>query len=81
MATLRIGILAGEVSGDILGSHLLAALKTRFDNVVVEGIGGPLMAAQGLESLYPMDRLSVMGLVEPLKRLPELLGMLSLIHI
>lgn len=75
MATLRIGILAGEVSGDILGSHLLAALKTRFDNVVVEGIGGPLMAAQGLESLYPMDRLSVMGLVEPLKRLPELLGM------
>ena len=75
MASLRIGILAGEVSGDILGSHLLAALKTRFDTVVVEGIGGPLMAAQGLESLYPMDRLSVMGLVEPLKRLPELLRM------
>ena len=71
--TIRIGVLAGEVSGDILGSHLLAALNTRFDKVVVEGIGGPLMAAQGLESLYPMDRLSVMGLIEPLKRLPELL--------
>ncbi len=71
--TLRIGILAGEVSGDILGSHLLAALKTRFDHVVVEGIGGPLMAEQGLQSLYPMERLSVMGLFEPLKRLPELL--------
>jgi lipid-A-disaccharide synthase len=70
---IRIGVLAGEVSGDILGSHLLAALNTRFDKVVVEGIGGPLMAAQGLESLYPMDRLSVMGLIEPLKRLPELL--------
>jgi lipid-A-disaccharide synthase len=70
---LRVGILAGEVSGDILGSHLLAALKSRYDEVVVEGIGGPLMAAQGLESLYPMDRLSVMGLIEPLKRLPELL--------
>jgi lipid-A-disaccharide synthase len=71
--TLRIGILAGEISGDILGSHLLAALKTRFDRVVVEGIGGPLMEAQGLQSLYPMERLSVMGFIEPLKRLPELL--------
>lgn len=71
--TLRVGILAGEVSGDILGSHLLAALKLRFENVIVEGIGGPLMAAQGLTSMFPMDRLSVMGFVEPLKRLPELL--------
>ncbi|MFT4823881.1 MAG: lipid-A-disaccharide synthase [Halioglobus sp.] len=71
--TLRVGILAGEVSGDILGSHLLAALKSRFENVIVEGIGGPLMAAQGLTSMFPMDRLSVMGFVEPLKRLPELL--------
>lgn len=71
--TLRIGILAGEVSGDILGSHLLAALKSRYETVIVEGIGGPLMAEQGLHSLYPMDRLSVMGLIEPLKRLPELL--------
>ncbi|MEH6582827.1 MAG: lipid-A-disaccharide synthase [Halioglobus sp.] len=71
--TLRIGMLAGEISGDILGSHLLAALKNQFDDVIVEGIGGPLMAEQGLESLYPMDRLSVIGLVEPLKRLPELL--------
>lgn len=71
--TLRIGILAGEVSGDILGSHLLAALKSQYDTVIVEGIGGPLMAEHGLQSLYPMDRLSVMGLIEPLKRLPELL--------
>jgi lipid-A-disaccharide synthase len=71
--SLRIGILAGEISGDILGSHLLAALRSRFDHVTVEGIGGPLMAAQGLDSLYPMDRLSVIGFIEPLKRLPELL--------
>lgn len=70
---LRIGVLAGEVSGDILGSHLLAALKSRYDTVIVEGIGGPLMAEYGLQSLYPMDRLSVIGLIEPLKRLPELL--------
>ncbi len=71
--TLRVGILAGEISGDILGSHLLAALKLRYDNVIVEGIGGPLMSGHGLESMFPMDRLSVMGFVEPLKRLPELL--------
>jgi lipid-A-disaccharide synthase len=72
-SVLRIGVLAGEVSGDILGSHLLAALKSRYDTVIVEGIGGPLMAEHGLHSLYPMDRLSVIGLIEPLKRLPELL--------
>jgi lipid-A-disaccharide synthase len=78
--TLRIGILAGEVSGDILGSHLLKALHARYDKVVVEGIGGPLMAEQGLQSLYPMDRLSVMGLIEPLKRLPELLRMRSAVY-
>jgi lipid-A-disaccharide synthase len=71
--TLRIGVLAGEASGDILGSRVLAALKNHYDEVVVEGIGGPLMEAQGLSSMFPMDRLSVMGFVEPLKRLPELL--------
>jgi lipid-A-disaccharide synthase len=70
---LRIGVLAGEASGDILGSRVLAALKSRYDEVIVEGIGGPLMQAQGLDSLFPMERLSVMGIVEPLKRLPELL--------
>ena len=70
---LRIGVLAGEASGDILGSRVLAALKSRYDEVIVEGIGGPLMQAQGLDSMFPMERLSVMGIVEPLKRLPELL--------
>ena len=70
---MRIGILAGEASGDILGSRVLAALKTQYPDLRVEGIGGPLMEAQGLCSMFPMDRLSVMGFVEPLKRLPELL--------
>jgi lipid-A-disaccharide synthase len=65
--------VAGETSGDELGSRVLAALRARCGELVVEGVGGPLMAAQGLDSLYPMERLSVMGLVEPLKRLPELL--------
>lgn len=72
-AVLRIGILAGESSGDILGAGLMQALRERRPDICFEGIGGPLMAAQGLQSRVPMERLSVMGLVEPLKRLPELL--------
>lgn len=71
--SLRLGVVAGEASGDELGALVLAALHARCDELVVEGIGGPLMAEQGLCSRYPMERLSVMGLVEPLKRLPELL--------
>lgn len=70
---MRIGLLAGEASGDILGASLIAALKARHPDLRVEGIGGPLMEAQGMVSMFPMDRLSVMGLVEPLKSLPELL--------
>ncbi|GAA5523834.1 lipid-A-disaccharide synthase [Microbulbifer aestuariivivens] len=72
-SSLRIGIVAGEASGDILGAGLIAALQQRFDEVKVEGIAGPRMQGLGAQSLYPMERLSVMGLVEPLKRLPELL--------
>ena len=66
-------MLAGEASGDMLGARVLAALRQRFPELLVEGIGGPLMEAQGLRSMAPMERLSVMGLVEPLLRLPELL--------
>lgn len=71
--TLRIGILAGESSGDILGAGLMQALQSKHPDIIFEGIGGPLMAAQGLQSMVPMERLSVMGFIEPLKRLPELL--------
>lgn len=73
MATLRIGIVAGEASGDILGASLMRCIKDKYPDTIFEGIGGPLMLAQGFNSHFPLDRLSVMGLIEPLKRLPELL--------
>ena len=70
----RYVLVAGEASGDILGANLIASLKKLQPNAVFEGIGGPLMAEQGLQSMVPMDRLSVMGLVEVLGRLRELLA-------
>lgn len=73
-AALRIAMVAGEPSGDLLGGRVIRALRAKLDRpLTVEGIGGPAMQAEGLSSLYPLERLSVMGLVEPLARLPELL--------
>ncbi|MFT5575312.1 MAG: lipid-A-disaccharide synthase [Bermanella sp.] len=77
--SLRIGMVAGEASGDILGASLMQALyvlAAKHDvTLQFEGVGGPRMLAAGFHSFHPMDRLSVMGLTEPLKRLPELLRM------
>lgn len=62
-----IGIVAGEASGDLLGSHLIAALKEKHPDFKFVGIAGPKMMDEGAESLYPMERLAVRGYFEVLK--------------
>lgn len=66
--SLRVFILAGEPSGDRLGGALMAGLKQLEPDVSFDGIGGALMAEQGLASRFPMDELSVMGLAEVLPK-------------
>lgn len=65
---MKLTLIAGEPSGDRLGAALMAALKTLKTDVTFHGIGGPLMQAQGLTSLFPMEELSIMGIAEILPK-------------
>lgn len=69
-----IGIVAGEASGDMLASHLMAALKRERPEVEFVGIGGPRMKSVGMQVLYPMEKLAVFGYVEVLRHYREIVG-------
>jgi lipid-A-disaccharide synthase len=70
---IRIALVAGEASGDLLGAHLLEALRERFPHLEAFGIGGPRMQSAGMQSWYPMEWFAVRGYVEVIRSLPKLL--------
>jgi len=69
-----IGIVAGEASGDLLGSHLMAALKEARPDIEFVGIGGPKMQSAGMNVLFPMEKLAVRGYVEVLRHYREIVS-------
>jgi len=71
---LRIGIVVGEASGDLLGAKLIKEMKEKYSDVEVVGIGGKHLIENGCQSLFEMERLSVMGIFEIFGRLIEILG-------
>jgi lipid-A-disaccharide synthase len=70
---MKIGLVAGESSGDLLGAGLIQALRERVPDAAFEGVAGPAMVAAGCEQWEPAESLAVMGLVEPLAHIPRLL--------
>ncbi|MEQ1881732.1 MAG: lipid-A-disaccharide synthase [Burkholderiales bacterium] len=70
---IRIALIAGEASGDLLGAHLLKALASSLGDFEAYGIGGPRMQSEGMQSWYPMEWFAVRGYVEVLKSLPRLI--------
>lgn len=74
---LKIAVVAGEVSGDLLGGDLIAALKRQYDGPVdLIGVGGDALEAQGLSSLFDYSELSIMGFTQVLSRLPRMISLI-----
>lgn len=73
MSQPRLFLLAGEPSGDMLGARLMNALRARAPGLEIVGVGGPRMVGEGLEPLFPMDELSLMGFAEVVPHLPRLM--------
>lgn len=71
---LRVALVAGEASGDLLASHLMAALKQKVAQIEFVGIGGPKMVSQGLKDWWPMEKLAVFGYLDALKHYREIAG-------
>ena len=74
MAAVRVAMVAGEASGDLLGSRLMESVRRRLPDAVFCGVGGPRMVAAGFESWLPQEKLAVRGFVEVLRHLRELLA-------
>ncbi|MUZ65710.1 lipid-A-disaccharide synthase [Agrobacterium vitis] len=75
---LKIAVIAGEVSGDLLGADLISALKRRYGgDIALVGVGGPALEAQGLSSLFDFSELSVMGITQVLAKLPRFLKLIG----
>ncbi len=70
---VRVFIIAGEASGDKLGAALMEGLQSLQSGVTFQGVGGPLMESKGLQSRFPMDELSVMGIAEILPKYRHLM--------
>ncbi|MFQ6021159.1 MAG: lipid-A-disaccharide synthase [Acidiferrobacterales bacterium] len=71
-APVKIGVVAGEVSGDILGAGLIKALKKRLPNARFEGVCGEQMEAEGCKGMFPMEWLSIIGLMEAVGKYPQI---------
>ncbi|WP_144574539.1 lipid-A-disaccharide synthase [Agrobacterium sp. DE0009] len=77
-AVLKVAVVAGEVSGDLLGADLIRALKMQYNGPVeLVGVGGEALEAQGLVSLFDYSELSIMGFTQVLKKLPKLIARIN----